>query len=144
MSTKKDKSTTAKDVGLGLMQDGLVQKHGEGASQIVQAYKGVRYDSAGNDIGHQGRNLKDISNYKVNDNHADANIKQQAGFSGELVKEARDNQEAILKGDTTRTRRVQVFAPPIPSGKANKDNLVGCTDTDTDSGVPAHPGLKKC
>ncbi len=89
---------------MAVWQDGLVQKHGEGASQIIQAYTGNRYDSAGNDIGHQGRNLKDISNYKVNPKYADANIKQQAGFSGELVKEARDNQEAILKGDSTRTR----------------------------------------
>ena len=100
----KDKKSTIKDIGIGFAQEQLIQKHGEGASQIIQAYKGVRFDTNGKDVGHQGRNLKEISNYKINEQYAETNYKQQAGFSGELIKEARDNRRAILEGDKSRTR----------------------------------------
>lgn len=100
----KKKTKVLNDTVLGISQDPLIQRYGEANSQILQAYKGVRYDSAGNDLGHQGRNLKDISGYKVNEAYKQQNIKQQAGFSGELIKEARDNKNAILQGKTERTR----------------------------------------
>lgn len=89
---------------VGMAQARLNQIHGEAASQMVQAYKGVRYDSAGRDLNHKGRSLKGISKYKLSTEYKEQNIKQQAGFSGELLQEARNNKKAILAGDTTRTR----------------------------------------
>lgn len=89
---------------VGMAQSELVQTHGEAASQILQAFNGVRYDSAGNDLGHLGRSLKDISKYKVNPEYRNQNIKQQSGFSAELIKEARDNKEAIFNNKDIRTR----------------------------------------
>ncbi|MGL5098496.1 MAG: hypothetical protein ACRC6B_00400, partial [Fusobacteriaceae bacterium] len=101
----KEKNEKGPDPTLiGILEQQNIQTHGEGASQIIQAYKGTRYDSSGNDIGHKGRTLKDISEYKLNDQYKDTNLKQQSGFSGELIKEARDNKEAILNGDKSRTR----------------------------------------
>lgn len=89
---------------IGMTQSELIQKNGEAASQMMQALKGIRRDSYGNNLNHQGRSLNGISKYKVNSQYADQNIKQQSGFSAELIKEARDNKESILKGDKTRTR----------------------------------------
>ncbi|MGV3073743.1 YkgJ family cysteine cluster protein [Clostridium baratii] len=89
---------------IGILLSNIIQKHGEGASQIIQALKGVRFDSDGNKLEFLGRNLRDISKYKINSSNEYSNIKQQAGFSGELIKEARDNKEAILKDDHIRTR----------------------------------------
>jgi len=80
------------------------QLHAEASSQMIQALNGVRYDSQGNDIGHLGRSLKDISNYKLNPDYEANNIRQQAGFSAELVTEARENAKRILNGNTNRIR----------------------------------------
>ncbi|MEG2847771.1 MAG: hypothetical protein RR904_03230 [Bacilli bacterium] len=89
---------------IGAINDELIQKQGEGASQIIQALKGKRYDALGNDIGHHGRSLEKIGNYKINQKYREINIKQQAGFSAELIKEARDNKNNIINGETSRTR----------------------------------------
>ena len=103
MKNKKDKKVINNST-IGMAQKNLNQTHGEAASQIIQAYKGIRVDKFGNEIAHQGRNLKDISNYKLNPKFKDINIKQQSGFSAELIEEARINKESILSGETTRVR----------------------------------------
>ena len=46
----------------------LVQTHGEGSSQIIQAYKGIRVDGQGTTEVFHGRSLKGISKYKTNPN----------------------------------------------------------------------------
>lgn len=103
MEDKKDKKIINNST-VGMAQKNLNQIHGEAASQTIQAYKGIRVDKFGDEITHKGRNLKDISNYKLNPKFKDINIKQQSGFSAELIEEARENKEAILSGETTRTR----------------------------------------
>lgn len=101
----KESPKTINTASVGIAQDYLIQKNGEAASQMIQAHKGVRFDSFGNDLGHHGRSLKGINGYKAdNPKYHDQNIKQQSGFTAELIKEARDNKDAILKGDSTRTR----------------------------------------
>lgn len=99
----KKKTNDTKDTLIGLAQGELVQRHGEAASQILQAYQGIRVDHAGHLEEYHGRSLKEISQYKVGQN-PDVTKKQQAGFSAELLKESRDNQQAILQGENTRTR----------------------------------------
>lgn len=118
---------------IGILEQQNIQTHGEGASQIIQAYKGTRYDSAGNDIGHKGRNLEDISKYKLNDQYKDNNLKQQSGFSGELIKEARDNKEAILDGDKSRTRTTDGL------GKTN-DQVHDHTKVDSNGNIIENSG----
>lgn len=102
MKNEKRKKLSTEEIGA--INNDIIQKHGEGASQILQALKGERYDSLGNDIGHRGRSLEEISNYKINDKYRETNIKQQSGFSAELIKESRDNSEAIKNGNKIRTR----------------------------------------
>ena len=105
---KKEKKgidvTNAIIMGAALESD--VQLHGEAASQMVQAYNGVRVDSKGRDLNHKGRSLKAINKYKVASNPkvAETNIRQQTGFSAELIHEAKSNKEAILAGDPKRVR----------------------------------------
>lgn len=106
MGNERDKSKNkiVNATTIGMAQNELIQKNGEAASQMIQAYKGVRIDSQGKDLGHAGRSLKKISNYKINSKYRTQNIKQQSGFSAEVIKEARDNKEAIKAGDFNRTR----------------------------------------
>lgn len=105
MSEEKDKkSHPINTVTVGYGQSEIIQKHGEAASQIIQAYKGKRYDEFGNELLHKGRSLEQISNYKVNPDYVDINIKQQAGFSAELLEESNRNHDAILRGSNIRRR----------------------------------------
>ncbi|MGL4866247.1 MAG: hypothetical protein ACRC4T_24410, partial [Cetobacterium sp.] len=99
---KKEKKLSASEIGA--INNELIQKYGEGASQIIQALKGKRYDTFGNDLNHLGRSLKRINKYKINEDYRETNIKQQAGFSAELIKEARDNKENIINGEAVRTK----------------------------------------
>lgn len=102
---KKEKNALVNNITIGYGQSEIVQRHGEASSQILQAYTGRRYDSAGNDLNHQGRSLKEISKYKAdNPKYAEQNIKQQSGFAAELLEESNRNQEAILNGSDTRRR----------------------------------------
>lgn len=86
------------------IKDILNQVYGEAASQIIQAYKGIRIDSVGNEISHLGRSLKKISNYKVHPDYEEINLKQQSGFSAELIEEARTNKAYIISGENIRLR----------------------------------------
>lgn len=104
-NTKKSRNTDVADtIILGAALEQQIQRHGEAASQMIQAYNGMRVDSKGRDLNHKGRSLEGISKYKVNKDFADKNISQQTGFSAELAHEAKANKEAILKGDTKRVR----------------------------------------
>lgn len=101
---KKAQDSPVNTVTVGLGQSDIVQKHGEATSQILQAFSGKRFDSAGNELLHKGRSLEKISQYKVNPDYAQQNLKQQSGFSAELLEEANRNKEAILSGDSLRRR----------------------------------------
>lgn len=103
MDNKKKKSPL-NTTSIGMGQTIHVQRNGEAASQMIQAYTGKVYDSAGNEILTKKRSLKRISEYKINPEHADDNYKQQAGYSAEQVEEARRNKDAILSGDKNRSR----------------------------------------
>lgn len=99
---KRESPINSTSIGFGASK--VVQTRGEAASQILQAYSGKRYDSSGNELIHKGRNLKKISKYKVNPKYTKQNIKSQAGFSAELLEEANQNKQAILRGDSVRRR----------------------------------------
>lgn len=103
----KEKPTSdniVNNVTVGMGASEIVNRYGEAGSQFVQAYNGTRYDSLGNELAFSGRSLKDISNYNINPDYAAQNIKQHAGFSAELIDEAKKNADAIINNDTTRYR----------------------------------------
>lgn len=101
---KKEKKSSDENIIIAAATHGHSQLHSEASSQLVQAYTGKRYGANGVDLGHKGRNLRDISNSKVNPEFKDNNIKQQAGFSAELLTEAEANKKNILEGNTNRVR----------------------------------------
>ena len=137
MSKKKenDKSNPINTVSVGYGQSDIIQKHGEAASQIIQAYKGKRYDEFGNELLHKGRSLEKISTYKVNSNYVDQNLKQQAGFSAELLEESNRNHDSILRGDRIRRRTTDGI------GKTN-DTQYDLVDVDA-SGKASNPSQMK-
>lgn len=105
LDTKKsEKEDNIQSIPIEIMQAQLIQREGEAASQIIQAYKGTRYDTQGIDLQHKGRSFKEISGYNINPNYKEQNIKQQSGFTAELLHEARENKKYIREGSETRTR----------------------------------------
>ena len=106
LDTKKsEKEDNIQSIPIEIMQAQLIQREGEAASQIIQAYKGTRYDTQGIDLQHKGRSLKEISGYNINPNCKEQNIKQQSGFTAELLHEARENKKYIREGSGTRSRK---------------------------------------
>lgn len=92
------------DIAIKMGAHATIQREGEAASQIIQTYKGVRYDSNGVDLVHKGRSLKDIKKYRINEKYNIQNIKQQAGFDAELIDETRRNKANIRSGKSERVR----------------------------------------
>ncbi len=105
VADKRNKRRTAINTSsIGIGQTVYVQKSGEAASQMIQAYAGTRYDAAGNPIVHHGRSLAGISEYNVHPDYESSTLRQQAGFSAELIHEARENKGNIMDGAPYRTR----------------------------------------
>ncbi len=95
------------NIAVGMAQSKNTQRYGEAASQILQAKKGLRVDSNGQQIEFRGRSLDEISHYKKGTGTLQQQkqvAKSQAGFSAELIEESRYNKEAILAGNSNRKR----------------------------------------
>lgn len=104
MKKNRKKNVLQDTTILEMAQTEHIRRHGEAASQMIQANKGVRYDTVGRELGHAGRSLSGISEYRLNPQMYEQNIKQQAGFSAELVEEARENRRNILEENKNRVR----------------------------------------
>ena len=115
---KRDlRNDSAINAGLAGAQFENVQLHGDAIKQHFVAYSGVDRET-----GQQmAKGLKKISKSKVNSQHKDTNINQQAGFAAEEKTVARENAEKVIKGKkiakTTRTDDMQKAGQP--DGKGN-------------------------
>ena len=79
----------------------MLGRYSEAGKQFKVAYDGVD-NSTGQKL-HQS--LKHISEGKVNPDYAEQNIRQQAGYSAEVLDTAKQNAERIKNGDPTRVSR---------------------------------------
>lgn len=87
--------------GTALAGNEIVQRYGSASAEYLKGYRGVD-----NETGQQfAKGLAGVANHKVNPDYAAQNIKQQAGFSAEIAATSRDNAEAIIQGDASRTVR---------------------------------------
>ena len=72
--------------------------------RFYRLIKRIRVDHNGHLEDFHGRNLKQISEYNLEETTRMFQEKQQSGFSAELIKESRDNKQAIINGESNRTR----------------------------------------
>lgn len=87
--------------GVALSSDETVKRFGGANAEFIKGYRGTD-----NETGRTfSKGLLGIANSKVHEDYADANIKQQAGFSAEVAATSRDNAEAIINGSKVRTTR---------------------------------------
>lgn len=79
----------------------VVQRYGSALKQHLVAFSGED-----NETGKKlTKSLKSISEYKLNPDYKDQNIKQQAGYSAEVKTTANRNAENIIKNKSSRTSR---------------------------------------
>lgn len=79
----------------------LNQRYGAANAEFLKGFRGVD-NEAGVIL---DRSLKKISQYKVNPNDLERNIKQQAGFSAEVASVSQRNAESIIGGNSARSIR---------------------------------------
>jgi len=82
-----------------------IGRHGNAASEYVKAYTGKNYQANGALKSDMQKSLKGISKGTINPQDAQRNIKQQAGYSAEVMDVAERNAEEILKGSDKRYAR---------------------------------------
>lgn len=89
------------DAATSQVNQDTIQKYGSAAKEHIVAYSGVD-----NEHGRVlTRSLKSVAKSKVNPKYAQQNLKQQAGFSAEIVETSRENAENIIQGKETRIIR---------------------------------------
>ncbi|MFE8145748.1 hypothetical protein RBA69_00585 [Brenneria goodwinii] len=94
---QQDKFRTA----TALASDEVVQRFGSASAEYLKGYRGVDKETGQR----FAKGLADVAKHKVNPDYAEQNIKQQAGFSAEIASTSRDNAEAIISRNPTRTVR---------------------------------------
>src|SRR5699024_2211792 len=97
----KQKRKTATNAGLAGAASEVVSRFGEAASEHIKGYQG-EFTKDGKFV----KGLKDIAQSKEN---SYANLKQQAGFSGEILYENRINAEKIIQKSTDRIKRTDTL-----------------------------------
>jgi len=98
---KKERNERLENIGLTGAAGEKVQRYGSANKEILVGYGGV--DNETGEI--RAKNLKSISEYKVNPEHKNANLQQQAGYSAEVAETARTNADNKINGNPNRKVR---------------------------------------
>lgn len=122
---KNDLFKLSDGVSLAVNSD-LLSRYSEAGKELQVGLTGVDY-STGQVM---KKSLIEISEYKINPEWKDNNIKQQAGFSAEVLDTAKRNAEAAKNGDSIRFTRVDDI-----SGRAVNETAYDFTAIDMTSGL---------
>ena len=98
---REDAVDAAVNAGLSGAASYVVSRYGSGIKEHMVAYGGV--DNETGEVLKRG--LKQISEYKVNPEFKDSNLKQQAGFAAETKEVARRRAEEAIAGKRPTTVR---------------------------------------
>lgn len=87
----------------------IIQRYGEAGREFFAAYSG--FDGATGQT--LSRSLQGISESKVNPEYISQNLRQQSGFSAEVLDTARTNAENIVDGRNVRAIRTDDFSARV-------------------------------
>ncbi|MBR0316595.1 MAG: hypothetical protein IJQ99_06995 [Synergistaceae bacterium] len=104
-----DKNKTAENIAVAQASETIIQRYGNAAKEFVVAYEGI--DNATGQALQKG--LKNISGYKVNPKYEAQNLRQQSGFSAEVLDTAKKNAHNIVKGNSARAARTDDIAKRV-------------------------------
>ena len=97
----ENKSRSAENIAVAEASREIIQRYGEAGREFVKAYSGFDAET-GREL---SRSLKGISQSRVNPGYVSQNLRQQSGFSAEVLDTARRNSDAIIRGDSSRALR---------------------------------------
>lgn len=88
---------------IAVAENELVSRFGGANAEYIKGYTGIDNETGR----HFAKSLGGIYKHKVNANPVEAakNIKQQAGYSAEVILTSRDNAEAVISGSDIRVSR---------------------------------------
>lgn len=98
---KKDEREDCERVGIALSTLEVVNRGGSANAEYLKGYSGFDHET-GQIF---NRSLKDIAQYKLDPKGVEKTIKQQAGFSAEVLATSKDNAKALLEGSNVLTSR---------------------------------------
>lgn len=104
MKKKHNNDLSNQAISGGLFE--TVSRHGSAGAEFLKGLRGIDYET-GQVF---DRSLQQISDYKINPEYVERNIKQQAGFSAEVVSVSKRNAEAIIEGRPERYSRSEDLA----------------------------------
>lgn len=99
MNKKHSSDLTNAAISGGLFE--TISRYGDAGAEFLKGLRGVDYET-GQVF---DRSLIKVSNYKLNPNNLEQNIKQQAGFSAEIASVSKRNAQAIINGEANRYTR---------------------------------------
>lgn len=97
------KSRDSENISIGLANSEIVNRYGSANAEFLKGLRGYDYEK-GQSL---NRGLQGVTKSKINPEYSDQNIKQQAGYSAEIVKASNDNAENIISGNENRTYRTE-------------------------------------
>lgn len=97
----KNENNSIINSSLAIASNEVVDRYGSAVKEHIVAYSGID-----NEFNKElTKDLKDISQYKVDSNNEYSNLKQQAGFAAEVKHVARENAENIINKNGQRVVR---------------------------------------
>lgn len=100
---KKDEKDTLKKTAIGAGSAETVNRYGSASAEHLKALRGVDQET-GKIL---DRSLRSIAKSKINPEYRENNISQQAGYSAEVAKTAKDNARNIIDGKDVRVARTE-------------------------------------
>lgn len=103
---KKEEKDTLKNTAIGAGSAETVNRYGSASAEHLKALRGFDQETAQT----LDRSLRSVAKSKVNPDYRENNISQQAGYSAEVAKTAKDNARNIIDGKDVRVARTEDVA----------------------------------
>ncbi|WP_386696808.1 hypothetical protein [Lonepinella sp. MS14436] len=103
---KKQDNSNLRNAAISSGLTETVQRYGSANAEFLKGLRGIDFETGFK----FDRSLIDVSNYKLNPDYLEKNLKQQAGFSAEIASVSKRNAQAIIDGSPVRVMRSEDIA----------------------------------
>lgn len=100
---KKEDKDTLKKTAIGAGSAETINRYGSASAEHLKALRGIDQET-GQML---DRSLRSVAKSKINSEYRENNISQQAGYSAEVAKTAKDNARNIIDGKEVRVARTE-------------------------------------
>lgn len=112
----------------GVVLTDVTARHGAAVNEHLAAYDGINYEAGFTPRARMQKSLKSIAKSKVHHKFEKQNLKQQAGFSAEVIETSRARAEACVKGKRPSVLRMDDVGPK--GARHSNDQLIDIVEVD--------------